>query len=433
MEGPDGESALMSYARATLFRTQPDVRKFVPGTLGRTRTVFGSTILEVAIGLVLMFLLLSLVASAVREGIEGIIKARAVNLERGIRTVLDDPKGIGLARLFYEHPLISSLYHDTFPPAVQRFLGRNLPTYIPSRSFSTVLIDLATRGPNAGPYAALQDAPVPSVAQLRANVRRIPSPFVQRAFLSAIDGAGNDLNRVRENLEAWFDSAMSSVSGAYRRRTQLYLFVIGAVIAAFLNVNTFTIADHLWRDNRARAALVARAGQLDSAYHQVISDSTVSPQEAQRLYADLQSLSLPIGWDRRPPGPPRSAGASAHFSYWAKQVFGLALTAFAIMLGAPFWFDTLNKFVVVRSTVKPNEKTVPAASEDRQTEPTKDRAGSGAVAGTAGVAVVASSVAPGSSGAATTGTASQPGLSTATPPPPHEDQEWSSGVEEGIL
>jgi hypothetical protein len=394
--------------------------------------VFGSTILEVAIGLALMFLMLSLVASAVREGIEGVIKARAVNLERGIRTVLDDPTGTGLARLFYEHPLISSLYHDNFPPAAQRFLGRNLPTYIPSRSFSTVLIDVVTRGPHAGPYAALQDAPVPSVAQLRANVRRIPSPFVQRAFLAAIDGAGSDLNRVRENLEAWFDSAMSSVSGAYRRRTQLYLFVIGAVIAAFLNVNTFTIADHLWRDNRARAALVARAGQLDSAYHRVISDSSVSPQEAQRLYADLQSLSLPIGWDRRPPGPPRAASASAHFSYWAKQLFGLALTAFAIMLGAPFWFDTLNKFVVVRSTVKPNEKTIPEASEDRQTEPTKDRAGSDAVAGSAGRAADTSSTVPGAAGALAT-FATPPAMSTVAPVPPHKDQEWSSGVEEGIL
>jgi len=32
------------------------------------------------------------------------------------------------------------------------------------------------------------------------------------------------------------------------------------------------------------------------------------------------------------------------------------MTAIAISLGAPFWFDLLNKFIVVRSTVKPKEK-----------------------------------------------------------------------------
>jgi hypothetical protein len=32
------------------------------------------------------------------------------------------------------------------------------------------------------------------------------------------------------------------------------------------------------------------------------------------------------------------------------------LTALAISLGAPFWFDTLNRIIVVRSAVKPDEK-----------------------------------------------------------------------------
>lgn len=42
---------------------------------------------------------------------------------------------------------------------------------------------------------------------------------------------------------------------------------------------------------------------------------------------------------------------------WVLKIFGLALTATAASLGAPFWFDLLNKFIVVRSTVKPHEKS----------------------------------------------------------------------------
>jgi hypothetical protein len=338
--------------------------------------MLGSTILEVAIGLALLFLMLSLVASAVREGIEGVIKARAVNLERGIRMLLNDAEGTGLARAFYEHPLIRSLYSGTYSVQSKRFFGGELPTYIPAKTFSAVVIDLVRRGSVPGQPPVLTTPPVTSVADLQDSVGRMASPFVQRALLTAIDGADGDLNRLRTNLDEWFNSAMNSVSGWYRRRTQLYLFVIGLGVALVLNVNTFTVADHLWRDQRAREALAARAERIatDTAYQRRVRDSTATRDDLERVYTDLQTLNLPIGWDRRPPAPPDASPRIAHFSYWSKQVLGLALTAFAIMLGAPFWFDILNKVIVIRSTVKPREKTDDEGSEDRQTPKSKDRA-----------------------------------------------------------
>jgi hypothetical protein len=44
---------------------------------------------------------------------------------------------------------------------------------------------------------------------------------------------------------------------------------------------------------------------------------------------------------------------------------GWFITALAATLGAPFWFDVLNKVMVIRSTVKPKEKSPDEASEDR--------------------------------------------------------------------
>jgi len=53
---------------------------------------------------------------------------------------------------------------------------------------------------------------------------------------------------------------------------------------------------------------------------------------------------------------------------WYLQIrvhfLGWLLTALAVSLGAPFWFDLLNKFIVVRSTVKPKEKSPDEASKD---------------------------------------------------------------------
>jgi len=49
---------------------------------------------------------------------------------------------------------------------------------------------------------------------------------------------------------------------------------------------------------------------------------------------------------------------------WLAKLLGFALTATAVSLGAPFWFDVLNKFMVVRSTIKPVEKSKEESSKD---------------------------------------------------------------------
>jgi hypothetical protein len=61
-----------------------------------------------------------------------------------------------------------------------------------------------------------------------------------------------------------------------------------------------------------------------------------------------------------------------NLSYWedvGAPVLGWLLTALAVMLGAPLWFDVLNQIMVIRSTVKPHEKSGEEASMDRQGQP----------------------------------------------------------------
>jgi len=396
--------------------------------------MFGSGILDVAIGLALIFLMLGLIASGVREGVEALVKSRAVELERGIRSLLDDEAGTGLAKTLYEHPLVYSLFPGKYEVVAKRFRGRTLPSYIPSRNFAVALLDMATRGPNVGPYAVQQTHPVMSISALRASVHRIPSPFVQRALMSAIDTAHGDVTRVQANIEAWFDSAMDRVSGHYKRRTQIWLFVIGLGTTLALNVNTITIADYLAHNEEARAALVRRAEQIrqDPTYRSVVGDETIDRATARAMYEDLQSLKLPIGWERQLPLPARATQGHVVW-FTVKQVTGLLLTAFAIMLGAPFWFDLLNKFMVIRSTVKPTEKSPEEASEDRQKGKAKPEDGVVAV----GQVARPDGAAQPSDGAPARETlvagAITPTLAEIEPP--YAEHEWSTGnnAKEGII
>lgn len=326
--------------------------------------MFGSTILDVLIGLVTVFLVLSLAATALREAIETVLKTRAVLLERAIREMLDDGDSGDLVRRFYQHPLIYPLHRNEDAASQPRLLGHNLPTYIPSATFSAAILDMAVRGVRAGPYAAAHTAPILTVDELRRAVGRLPSVRLQHALSTAIDQANGDSAQLRKNLEAWFDATMGRISGRYRRQTQVYLFAIGVLLAASLNVNTVTIANHLWVSPAAREQMVSLAERLrtDTTYQRLLTDTGAVAERQRRAYQDWSTLDLPIGWNRLPPRPSRTGA----FDYYFQIVIGIAITALAVMLGAPFWFDALNKFMVVRSTVKPQDKAPEEGSKDKQ-------------------------------------------------------------------
>ena len=313
--------------------------------------MLGSEILDVAVGVVFVFLLVSLIASAIREGIEGWLKTRATHLEAGIRELLSDKSATGLVTELFNHPLVYGLYSGEYsPPAKGKWLaltpGGNLPSYIPSRNFALALMDLAARGPVGDSNTSPSSTPI-TLQALRANIGQLPGARVQRALLAAIDTAEGDLQKAQANIEAWYDSTMDRVSGWYKRSTQWILLVIGLAIAIAMNINTIAIGNYLLRNRAAREALVAHA--------QTQSSSATNYSEIKN---ELQSFTLPIGWDdhmveafKKEPYP---------------FIAGWLLTALAATLGAPFWFDVLNRIMVIRSTVKPHQKSPEEASEDSQ-------------------------------------------------------------------
>ena len=229
--------------------------------------MFGSEILEVAIGIIFIYILVSIICSAVREGIETWLKTRSAYLEHGIRELLHDSAGNGLATSFYRHPLIHGLYLADYSPQERPrsstgwllAKGTGLPSYIPSKNFAVALMDLAARGPATDAFSSSGQSTQITLENLRQNVANLGNPGVQRALLTAIDTADGDLKKVQKNLEAWYDSGMDRVSGWYKRSTQWVVMWVGFAVAVVFNVNTITIADFLYRNDTQRQVLVARA------------------------------------------------------------------------------------------------------------------------------------------------------------------------------
>jgi hypothetical protein len=340
--------------------------------------MFGSSVLEVAIGLVFVYLLLSLVCSAAKEGLEALIKKRAIDLEKGIRELLadrlKDPHASGLAKKLYEHPLIDSLFAGTFDQQKAGLVSSGLPSYIPAQNFALALIDILMPAPSmkVAPAAAAPAQPSTQDPLKKHELDRLLDSLdlmadgpVKRALRPLVLAAGDDLDQARRNIEAWFNSAMDRVAGWYKRWCQWVLFILGLLLAGILNADTLRIGDRIVQDPALRQAVVA-AAERESA--KIDPSKPANPAGLKNQLEQIRDLGLPLGWDRaellKPlrPGNRPPADPVVWFQHldWLKvcmKLVGLLLTALAISLGAPFWFDVLNKFMFVRSTIKPEDKS----------------------------------------------------------------------------
>jgi hypothetical protein len=326
--------------------------------------LLGSTTLEVAIGMVFIYLLLSLICSTAGEYIEATVNNRARFLRQGIKLLLNESAGGGvdLAQRLYDHGLVRPLYREP----------HKLPSYIPSRTFALALWNMATTA-----VAEQQTSSLPageSLAGVTNDLKKIreavathlPNPELRTAILTLIDEADGDIEKARRNIEDWYEAMMDRVSGWYKRRTAGLMLVLGFLLAAGVNADSISIARALARDGALRSSLVAAAERRVATGLPLVATAGSSDAQARddaagenlrQVRADVDSLGLPIGWvlaTNGNVGDPRRTPIDA--SGWLIKLFGLLLTGFAVSQGSPFWFDLLNKFMIARSTVKPPER-----------------------------------------------------------------------------
>ena len=294
--------------------------------------MFGSLALEIAISLALLYLLLSLMCSVLNEWVAGMLNMRATNLWDGVRNLLYDSEGTGLARQLYDHALVKNL-------------GRSgkLPSYIPSRTFAMALFDLVAPVNGSVTTRTLQD--------IRSSVANISNEPVKKALVALIDDAGDDLKKARENVERWYDDAMDRVSGWYKKKTQLFILLWALAVTLSVNADTILIANTLAHDATMRTSLVAMAEV--TAKEALPENAEQAMERIKKMSMEADKLGLPIGWSREPndrKSLPCDVGG------WALKIIGLLLTTGAVSLGAPFWFDVLNKLVNIRSAGKQPER-----------------------------------------------------------------------------
>lgn len=277
-----------------------------------------SSIIDVALGLLLVYLVISLIVSGLQEWVATLFALRSKNLRRGV----DNLVGNESARILYDHSLIKGLY---------RSAQNKLPSYILSNRFADALVDQfklnTSRGPS-GPSRSIEEL-------IEANVPK--DDFLADTLTVLAKKTDQDLERFRAEVAAWFDDAMARVSGWYARTAKSIGLGVAVVAVLTMNVDSIRIAEELYRNEALRAQLATAAQATGGKTQPQISD--------EKIKEILDSV--PLGWT--------CAEVEESFECFKQNVgplspVGWILSIFAASLGAPFWFGLLGRVARLRGT-----------------------------------------------------------------------------------
>jgi len=213
-----------------------------------------------------------------------------------------------------------------------------------------------------------------------------------------------NIEKFIEKIEEWFNDSMKRAGGWYKRQTQMILFIIGLFLAITFNVDIIQIAGKLSTDKNARDKLMQLSIQAVDKYKddprvrkRTLQDGTIvndtnkisvqnnvivfnnykqkidSINNMMKHEIDSTNNILAIGWGDYG----KNTGTFCKIKYIIcqtttspKRILGFLLLAFAVSLGAPFWFDLLNKLVKLRGSGKKEDESDAATSSTTVTAQT---------------------------------------------------------------
>jgi predicted nucleic acid-binding Zn-ribbon protein len=308
--------------------------------------MLNSTILEVIIGLVFLYLIFSLLATFVNEVISTFLKFRSKHLKKAIQNMMNDKdgKGIALFEKFNDHPLIRSYIEKN---------GKGFPSYLNAKKFAKIIIEISN-------ISEIIDEKVKE---------DLPDGFLKKIIEEYIKKSKGKVEvkveDLEKNIEDWFNSVMERTSGWYNRKIKKLTLYTAIIIAIVFNFDTIHVFQRLSKDSKSRTELVMYAeNSIDKYAKYVQIDTTIERTDTlliekmdslknninSIIYEEIESIEAiaGIGWVL----PKSELKEIDTVLYWLLKLSGWIITAMAISLGAPFWFDLLDKVMKIRGTGK---------------------------------------------------------------------------------
>lgn len=334
-----------------------------------------SLYVDLAIGLVMLFLLLSLLVSGLNEAFVRLLAIRSKFLWAYLRDTMDGTDAEGKAWLpakvrdvfaalpfqrdprpkHDEHPspaeakpmptqenaaddAMTKLFYERVREIDHPKTGKTSIANIPPGRFAGAVMEMA---------AAEKDG----VEGLLVKLKDLRSPMY--GHLKGVwEGAQRDLDRFRQGVEGWFDTEMQRLSMLYKRYVKWVVAVLGLIVTLLFSMDGVEFTKTLLRDNAYRAAVSAIAGSAEGTEslretctpgvdpYKCVTDTLSSPALVKVFDHAIVSVSIPAEGD---PSLSWNGGMwwsrVTTLSHWP----GYLLTYVALLFGAPFWWDLFRR------------------------------------------------------------------------------------------
>ena len=274
-----------------------------------------STVMEVGVGLDLVYYVLSLIASTITSWIAKTVELDAQKLEENLADLLRDPEMLDSIML---HPWVRIL-RPKHLPLVGKVVEKRVD-WIPPETFSKVLADILAPGEDKKG----------TVEDLRKAVNDLPAGPLKSHLWGMVNTGVERVEEFRANVEGWFNDAMRSASQIYAQHTKRIILVLSLILTLALNVDTVAIATTLWDAPTTRAIAASTADEI-------LAEENIEPElkDIPDLVDSLEGIGIPLFWSKETlPENTEEVGL---------KILGLFISWIAIAKGSPFWYDVLKR------------------------------------------------------------------------------------------
>ena len=309
---------------------------------------FGAAV-EVAIGLFLLYLALSLIITSGNEFFSQLLDLRARHLRGALKAMVSGGgKGDDTLKKLLAHPFldVAGKVGSNKPFGIPMPFATGMPSYVKSGDFAVAMSSVVKASTAAADFSQAID--------------KLPDGSLKASLVAVRDKAVAEGTTLEKAVESWFDTMMERVTGAYKRAINVLGLLAGVALAILANANTLSVADALWRNETLRAGVARAAEGHIECINKAGNDESKRKacNDANTAWGMLEKL--PIGWGKDPKEPKFWDQSSLRIAH---SILGWIITGLALSLGAPFWFDILSKAMTLRAALSPTQRrpgTAPA-------------------------------------------------------------------------
>jgi len=280
-------------------------------------------ILEVAIGLIVIYYLLGSVVSLITQWINESLESRGKALQQYLIKIVGDKKIEDLRNL----PQIQALRPIRYKGLLSVFGSATEPKMVEK-------IPLATLVDSFFDMAGLTSKKEMELLELAELIDKLPDSEGKNAFIKWINQGVTNVEDLRKRTTDYFSGLMDQAADTFRARARSFVIMLSIGVTLLFGTDSIQLAKTLWDNAELRAIAAAKADMV------VANEGTTA--DLNDLIKELRDLSIQIGWWQTE-RPAVGATAGDWTLFVILKMLGLGLTAVAVSQGSSFWYDVLKK------------------------------------------------------------------------------------------